>query len=151
MTFAIVRPILSVSRTFGPGHFRKLPASETPLSQPAAERTTPAAASPTPFQLLVDSRRPLIARFKARIPAICAANPRAKPDDLLRGYLSWIENLPADQNAKLERAYDLAGTFERSDAEDWHESYTTSFVIDFVLPGLESEVAAALNAKGPAN
>ncbi len=80
-----------------------------------------------------------------------AGNPNAETDDLLRDYLSWIANLTSDLNGKLERAYALAAELGRDDAEDWHESYTTAFVIDYILPGLETEFAAAQNAKGPAN
>lgn len=120
------------------------------MPNPTADRTTPAPTA-TPHDLLVDSRRPLMARFKDRVPAIIAANPHAKKHDLVRDYLSWIENLSADKNAKLDRAYRLADQLGRTDAEDWHESYTTGYVIDSLLPMLETEAAANAIAKGPAN
>jgi len=124
------------------------------LSQTAAEHTAPAA-SPTPFDLLVDSRRPLISRYNDRIPAIRAAlseiGQGTSADQLRRAYLSWIKDLPASRNVLLDRAYQLAEQLGRSEADDWHESYTTAFVIDYVLPSLESEFAAAQNAKGAAH
>ena len=124
------------------------------MSQPSAERTAPAA-RPTPFDLLVDSRRPLISRYNDRIPAIRAAlseiGQEASSDQLRRDYLSWIKDLPANKNALLDRAYQLAEKLGRSDADDWHESYTTGYVIDDLLPMFEAEVAAIAIAKGPAN
>lgn len=92
-----------------------------------------------------------MARFKNRIPAIKATNPNENIEAFVHGYLSWIQNLTVAKNAALDRAYMLADQLGRAEAEDWHESYTTDYVIDSLLPMLEAEVATIANAKGPAN
>lgn len=119
-----------------------------PHASPAVHPTP--ASTPTYHDQLVDSRRPIVKRFKRHLKVVETVDPDSfDPNEYENLYLPWFELLSPDDNTSLNRAFSLADQLGETEAAlAWVHETTAGRVVNFILPELEARVSELATEKG---